>query len=53
MRCSNCILQETTQCTHLDLIAKCVHCTHLDQDHYFDDRGQCLIDGCNCNGLET
>ena len=51
MRCANCELQDEKNCTHQDLTNKCVHCDHEDKDHYFDDKGQCLI--CNCNGMES
>ena len=50
MKCHNCILQEREECTHQDLIAPCVHCGHKDNEHDFDDKGECFV--CDCIGLE-
>jgi len=30
---------------------RCKKCTHKDSDHENDDKGQCLIDKCGCEGL--
>lgn len=31
---------------------KCIKCDHFDSEHNSDNRGECLVDGCNCTGLE-
>jgi len=49
-RCANCELQESNDCCHEELNQPCIKCRHEDKDHYFNDKGQCLI--CDCNGVE-
>jgi hypothetical protein len=44
-------MQERNLCDHQDLTALCVHCGHKDNEHDFDDKGQCLV--CDCGGLQT
>lgn len=49
--CPNCELQKYETCHHQELTAKCIHCGHKDNEHDFNDKGECLI--CDCEGLET
>jgi len=32
---------------------RCVKCKHLESEHEEDDKGQCLAENCNCDGLES
>jgi len=34
-------------------MSDCIKCPHKDNEHDPDDKGECLVDNCNCNGIES